>query len=171
MTILTFTARKRPTRRRPPRKSRSARSLVCPQESRELTRPPLPFFRALQTVQQNDAPNASAHPPSHDEPNPSTLGGKRAREEDNDQQGYDGSSTMATNTPPPSSIGTYDGGQSGGFQNGQGGMHGGMNPAFNNNMMGMDAGGFGGMGEQDALYIGDLQWVRTTSTGLFWTWA
>ena len=39
-------------------------------------------------------------------------------------------------------------------------MHGVVNPAFNNGMMGMDAGGFG---EQDALYIGDLQWVRARS--------
>ncbi|VDB89764.1 unnamed protein product [Peniophora sp. CBMAI 1063] len=111
----------------------------------------------IETVQQHDAPNASAHPPSHDEPNPSTLGGKRAREDDNDQQQQQGFNPNATGTPPPASIGTFDGGQ--GFQqNGQGGgTHGAVNPAFNNGMnMGMD-----GFGEQDALYIGDLQWWTT----------
>ncbi|KZV74586.1 hypothetical protein PENSPDRAFT_749146 [Peniophora sp. CONT] len=102
----------------------------------------------IETVQQHNAPHASAHPPSHDEPNPSTLGGKRAREDDNEIQGYDGGST---NTPPPSAIGTYDGAPNGGFQSGQ------HNPAFNMGM-GMDTGGFG---DQDALYIGDLQWWTT----------
>lgn len=104
-------------------------------------------IRVPQTVQQHSAPNASAHPPSHDEPNPSTLGGKRAREEDNEPQQTSGGGT--TDTPALSSIGTFDGG---GYQNG--GMPAAVNPAFNNDMA------FGGMGDADALYIGDLQWVR-----------
>lgn len=95
----------------------------------------------IQSVEGTDDPDARPYPPSHDEPNPSTVGGKRAREEEEPAQVQlattqdSANPSGQTNFTPVYPM----------YGNGQN----------DNSMVGMQGSGF------DALYIGDLQWWTT----------
>ncbi|KAI0033691.1 hypothetical protein K488DRAFT_77763 [Vararia minispora EC-137] len=102
----------------------------------------------IQTIDGADDHNGPSHPPSHDEPNPSTVGGKRPREEDEHEDSKPKLDEMDVNA-------------SGG--GGQGGVN---NVPYSNGQHQQGHGG-GGVGMAavadgfDALYIGDLQWWTT----------